>query len=169
MTGSRRLLTWSAVGAAVLAVLSAAVSAYWLAGGTWLLSTVGGALEEQGRRGGAVVPAGLALVVALKLAAAVLALALLHPPGSRLLRRLLVPTALLVGGLLTLYGGVLVAVGALGLTGVLGEPADPVALRWHVLFWDPWFLLWGILLLTAALARRRAGAGDRVDPARAGS
>ena len=75
--------------------------------------------------------------------AAVLALALLHPPGHRLLR-LRVSTALPAGGLLTLYGGALVAVGALGPTGVLGEPADPVA-------------------------RRRAGAGDRVEPERAGS
>ncbi|WP_448642667.1 DUF3995 domain-containing protein [Geodermatophilus sp. URMC 63] len=168
MTRRGRLLTWSAGGAAVLAALSAAVSASWMAGGTWLLSTVGGALEEQGRRGGAVATAGLALVVALKLAAAVLALALLHPPRSRPLRRPLVPAALLGGGLLTLYGGVLVVVGAVGLTRALGEPADPVALRWHVLFWDPWFLSWGLLLLTAALARRRADARDRAGSASAG-
>ena len=49
MTDRSRLLAWSAYGAAVLAALSAAVSAYWLAGGTWLLSTVGGVVEEEGR------------------------------------------------------------------------------------------------------------------------
>ena len=49
MTRRGRLLAWSAYGAAVLAGLSAAVSAYWLAGGTALLSTVGGVVEEQGR------------------------------------------------------------------------------------------------------------------------
>jgi hypothetical protein len=155
VTRRGRLLAWSAYGAAVLAGLSAAVSAYWLAGGTALLSTVGGVVEEQGRQGSAVVTAGLALVVVGKLAVAVLALALAHPPAGRRLQRLVGLTALLAGGVLAVYGGVLVAVGALALTGVLGEPADPTALRWHVLFWDPWFLLWGVLLVVAALARRR--------------
>ena len=41
MTDRSRLLASPAYGAAVLAALSAAVSAHWLAGGTWLLSTVG--------------------------------------------------------------------------------------------------------------------------------
>jgi hypothetical protein len=155
VTGRRRLLAWCAHGAAVLAGLSAAVSVYWLAGGTWLLSTVGGAVEVQGRQGGAVVAAGLALIVALKLAVAVLGLALAHPPAGRRLQRLLGAAALLAGGVLAVYGGALVAVGAVALTGVLGEPADPSALRWHVLFWDPWFLLWGVLLVVAALSRSR--------------
>ena len=99
--------------------------------------------------------AGLALVVVGKFAVAVVALALVHPPGGRRLRRLVVATALLSGGVLTLYGGALVVVGAVALTGVLGEPADPTALRWHVFLWDPWFLVWGLLLLVAALTRCR--------------
>ena len=160
MTDRTRLLASSAYGAAVLAALSAAVSAHWLAGGTWLLSTVGGAVEAQGRQGGAVVTGGLALVVVLKLGVAGLALALAHPPAGRRLRRLGGTTALLAGSVLTLYGGVLVAVGALALTGVLGEPADPTALRWHVLLWDPWFLLWGLLLVVTALSRRRLSRGS---------
>jgi hypothetical protein len=40
-------------------------------------------------------------------------------------------------------------------TGVLGEPAHRIALRWHVLSWDPWSLLWGVLLVVAAPTRRR--------------
>jgi hypothetical protein len=94
-----------------------------------LLSTVNGVAEEEGRQGRAAVTAGLALVVVGKLAVAVVALALVHPPGGRRLRRLVVATALLSGGVLTLYGGALVVVGAVALTGVLGEPADPTALR----------------------------------------
>lgn len=53
---------------------------------------------------------------------------------------------------LTLYGGLLVAVGALVLAGVV-RPAglvDRTALRWHVLLWDLWFLVWGLLLGVAA-------------------
>ena len=37
------------------------------------------------------------------------------------------------------------------LTGVLdpGGPVDRRALRWHVLLWDLWFLLWGVALAVA--------------------
>ncbi len=87
----------------------------------------------------------------LEAAVGVLALALVRPPAGRRLQRLIGTTALLAGGVRTLYGGTLVAVGALALTGVLGEPADPSALRWHVLSRDPWFLLRGVLLPVAAL------------------
>jgi hypothetical protein len=53
--------------------------------------------------------------------------------------------AAVASGVLVLYGGVLLVAGALVLTGVI-DPAGPVdraALRWHVLVWDCWFLLWG--------------------------
>ena len=36
----------------------------------------------------------------------------------------------------------------------LGAGADHRALAWHAYLWDPWFLLWG-LLVTAALLRGR--------------
>jgi hypothetical protein len=56
------------------------------------------------------------------------------------------------------YGGLLEAVGALVLAGVI-DPAGPVdrtALRWHVLVWDLWFLVWGLLLGVAAWRFGRA-------------
>jgi len=55
------------------------------------------------------------------------------------------------------YGGVLVVVGALVLTGVINRagPVDRAALRWHVLVWDSWFLLWGLLLGLVVVSRRR--------------
>jgi CHASE2 domain-containing sensor protein len=40
---------------------------------------------------------------------------------------------------------------------------DRTALRWHVLVWDLWFLVWGVLLGMAAWHARR---GERVEPAR---
>jgi len=43
----------------------------------------------------------------------------------------------------------------LAVTGLLGEPADPIALRWHVLSWDPWVPAVGVLLVVAAPTRRR--------------
>jgi hypothetical protein len=141
----------AATGAAVLAAGYAAVSAYWTAGGTALLDTVGGPVEDLARSGGGVAVTVGVVTVLLKLAGAVLALALVRFPGRRLL-------TLLAGGagaLLVLYGGANVLLGGLGLLGVFGAPADPVALRWHVAVWDLWFLLWGLLLLAAVVLRRR--------------
>lgn len=53
---------------------------------------------------------------------------------------------------LTCYGGLLVAVGAMVLGGLISPagPVDRTALRWHVLLWDLWFLVWGLLLGVAA-------------------
>jgi hypothetical protein len=152
--------TAAAWAAAFLAAGYAAMSAYWAAGGTGLLDTVGGRIAELGRAGGA--PAVvLGLVVAgVKLAGAVQALALVQPWGRQVPSRPLRWSAIGVGLLLSLYGGANVALGALALAGVFGPPADPVALGWHVAVWDLWFLLWGAALLVAAVPRR-AVAADR--------
>jgi hypothetical protein len=152
--------------AAGLAFGSAAVTAYWTLGGTALLDTVGGYPEELARsRSAAAVLVGL-LVVAVKAVGGLVALALAGPPGGRIRRRLVVLAGGAGGALLTVYGGLLVAVGALVLTGVLdpGGPVDRRALSWHVLLWDLWFLLWGLALAVATWAsvqRTRAGGGVR--------
>jgi hypothetical protein len=54
--------------------------------------------------------------------------------------------------------GLLVAVGTLVLTGVISPsgPVDRTALRWHVMVWDLWFLVWGLLLGVAAWHYGRA-------------
>jgi hypothetical protein len=141
--------------AAGLALASAAVTAYWTAGGTALLDTVGGAFQTLAEdRSSAAVLLGVA-VVAAKLLAAALALALLRrtPRGVRLL-------ALLAGVLLTVWGAANVLLGGAVLTGLLdlGPVADERALRWHVLCWDAWFLVWGVALLVAVrLTSRRSG------------
>ena len=59
--------------------------------------------------------------------------------------------------LLSLYGGVQVLGQALVKGGII-TPAGPVdwpALRWHLFLWDPWFLVWGLLLGVAAWQNMR--------------
>jgi len=53
---------------------------------------------------------------------------------------------------LVLYGGLYVVGGALVLAGAVdvSGPLDRTALWWHVLVWDLWFLVWGLLLGLAA-------------------
>jgi hypothetical protein len=137
--------------AAFLALTSAAVTAYWLLGGTALLGTVGGGLERLARRRSADALVLAFVVVIAKVGAGAFALGLTRGPSQRL------GTLAVVGGaLLGLYGAVLTVAGALVLTGAISaSPTDERALRWHTLLWDPWFLLWGLALATAGVAVRR--------------
>jgi len=147
--------------ACVLGVLFAAVSAYWAVGGTWLLDTVGGSLERQARAGHAsavLVPAGAA---AAKLVAALLPLFALgrlsRPPWRSRTRAL----AWVEAAVLTFYGLVYTSVGLLLQVGVVRAPAgsDLRALAWHTYLWDPWFLVWGLLVGAVLLRSRTARSG----------
>ena len=160
----RRVPDAAAVVAAVLAFASAACTAFWLLGGTAGLDTVGGEVERLARERSPAAIAGLAVTLVLKLLAGALAVLLVAlgdggPPPHWVVR------LALVGGIgLALYGGLLVAVGALALIGVVGpsDPGDQYALRWHVFFWDLWFLVWGAALaLGAKRARSAFGAYQR--------
>jgi len=148
---------WAGYAAAAVAVAYAGVSLYWAFGGQALLSTVGGWPEQAARRGGATAVLLGVLVAGAKLAGAVLALAVAHRVGGPVARRRLVRLAAATSTLLVLYGGVLVVAGALVLAGVIdpGGAVDRTALRWHVLVWDAWFLLWGLLLGLAVLHHRQ--------------
>ena len=143
--------SWPAYAALLLGLLYAAVSVYWALGGEAGLATVGGPLEELART-----RTPLALSVAwgaalLKGTAALLALPLVRPWGRRLPRRLLLLACWGASGVLILYGGSFVAVGALVLAGIIpgAPPERQFALRWHVALWDMWFLLWGLALAAA--------------------
>lgn len=156
--------TTAAYGAAALAFAYAAVSLYWTAGGVFLLGTVGGAVEEIARRGGLpAIALGLAATL-LKVGGGVLALALARPWWRVAWRRWLLALAGVAGVALACYGALQVTIGTLVLAGVI-HPAGAVdrgALRWHVALWDPWFLVWGVLLTAATVASWRAP--DCVDP-----
>ena len=142
----------AAYAACVVAALYAVVSFYWALGGTAGLNTLGGSLERLARNG---VPTVLWLAGAagvLKVAGAALALALVRPWGRVVPRRLLLAAAWTGSVVLVLYGGLYVVGGALVLSGVIdvSGPVDRTALWWHVLVWDLWFLVWGVLLGLAA-------------------
>ncbi|MEJ7635329.1 DUF3995 domain-containing protein [Aeromicrobium sp.] len=141
----------------VLGLAHAAVSLWWALGGTWLLGTVGGQIEEWGRAGSPGLRLLLLVVVAVKVTAVALTwLAVLR--GGRI-ERILAWTA---GAVLTAYGGMFTFVGVLVVSDVVSAPAeaDLYALKWHALFWDPWFLLWGLCTL-AAMWLSRSGRPQR--------
>ena len=122
------------------------MSAYWAAGGTGLLDTIGGDIERWGRERSETVVAALWVIVAVKTAVAIAAPVLVEPGGARLPSWTTgrVPRALgwIAAAVLTVYGGALTIAGLLVEAGVVeaSADADPKALAWHAYLWDPWFL-----------------------------
>lgn len=147
---------WPAYAAFGVGFLFALVNVYWLLGGELGLNTLGDAVEADTRRGAPTVVAATAV----KAAGAVLPLALVRPWG-RLFPRLLLSAAGWTGAVvLVLYGGTLTIGQALIELGAFDvTPADPTALRGHLYLWDPWFLLWGLLLALAMVRFERATSG----------
>jgi hypothetical protein len=144
----------AAKAAFALGLLYAAVSVYWALGGTWLLATVGGALQRQGRTAILVLAVWAAVVI--KMVAAVLPLMALRRVTSSGWNRAVSLLAWIEAGILTVYGLVLTVVGMLVQAGITHQSAgaDHRALAWHAYLWDPWFLIWG-LLVAGALRRGR--------------
>lgn len=153
VAASRQAAWRLACAAAALGTLYAAVSAYWALGGTALLDTIGGALERAGRTRSTGLLGVVWATVVLKLAASATGLAAAAQPRrpSPRHRRVLRRTALLIAVVLVLYGGVLTVIGLLLEADIVhaSHDADHRALRWHAFLWDPWFLIWGLLLAAA--------------------
>src|SRR5260370_523368 len=77
--------------------------------------------------------------------------------GQGLPRRALCMAGLAGSALLILYGAAEVTGEALAETGAIRPSApDWTALRWHLALWDPWFLVWGLLLAAATWGHRRS-------------
>jgi len=170
---------WAAQAAFAVGLLYAAISVYWGAGGTWLLDTVGSGLGK-GHGGSALVVFAVWLAVGLKVIAAVLPLLAVTADTSagsgrpRLTRAWLIRALTWIEAvILTVYGLVWTAVGLLVQAGVIGTAAtaDHRALEWHAYLWDPWFLVWGLLVTAALLRSRRliTGTRSRTGPSPTGS
>lgn len=149
----------SGYAAFAVGLLYALVSLYWAAGGTAGLNTVGGELEGWARERAPGMVAVLWVTAALKLVGALLGLSLVQRWGHRLPRWLPLTLSWVAAVVLAVYGGALVAGQLLVQAGaVRASPnMDWTAFHGHLYLWDPWFLLWGLLLGYAAWGRARHG------------
>ncbi|MEA2900587.1 MAG: hypothetical protein QOH36_474 [Actinomycetota bacterium] len=152
--GGRR--RWAAYGAAAWAFAFGAMSFYWALGGRLSLGTQALSIREQVDDPGFV--AVLWATGALKVAAGVIALALVRPFGRKVPRRVRLVVAGGIAVLLLLYGGLGWVESLLWETGVVDIPASvgADAARWKLAFWDPFWLLGGVLFLVAVVQFRRS-------------
>jgi Protein of unknown function (DUF3995) len=102
----------------------------------------------------------------LKVLGGLLALALVQRGGHVFPRKVLLSTAWGVGILMAAYGGASWVQEGLMVFGVISIPAGlgSTAALWHVLLWDPWWLLGGILFISAAwiYGRKTSDGGERM-------
>ncbi len=143
---------WVGYAACVWALLFAALSFYWAAGGRLGEGTIGAAVEGPALAREPWFVALLWATAVLKLAAAVLAFALARGP-RRLPRWVLLFAGWGAATLLSLYGLASLVQHLLIATGVLAVPAGlgEAALPWHLLLWDPVWIVGGALFTLAAM------------------
>ena len=134
----------------------AAMSAYWAAGGRIGVETIGGTVESYGDEGGATFVALLWLIAALKVLAALVPLTLAERWTIVVPRRLLRLATSAMGIGMVLYAGANFGARAIMAVGLIDTPESmhSAAARWHLYFWNPWWLLGGILYVAVARLAR---------------
>jgi hypothetical protein len=139
----------AAYGAAGWAVIFAFMSFYWALGGRASLSTQAVAIRNQIDDPGFV--AVLWLTGVLKVAAALIAMAFVLPVGRRIPRRLLLVAGWAAAVVLLMYGGLGWVQALLWEADLQAIPAavGARAARWKLIFWDPFWLLGGLLFLVS--------------------
>ena len=146
--GSRHLL-WSIL-AALAGIIHASISAYWAAGGSWLLDTVDPKLVESIKETAWI----LWFVAALKLLAAILPL-FAEIRGGWL--RSIIRIVSWIGAIgIIVWGGWNSARANLILLGIIerNPSATDSSLIGYAFLWDPLFLFWGIFLLIGLVRTR---------------
>jgi hypothetical protein len=132
-------------------ILYTAISVYWALGGRWLLADVGSNLVAAPTREAGLLIAMVWAAVFIKFAGAIVPIMAVPTQLAPSVRRIVRGLAWAEAAILTLYGLVWTSVGLLVQIHFVRTPAnaDHVALAWHAFVWDPWFLVWGILVLIA--------------------
>jgi hypothetical protein len=154
LSTDRRRWVWTGYAAFVVGLLSALVSAYWAAGGDTGLDELGGELAELARKRDPMLIGVVWVIAVLKVIGATLGLALVQPWGRRLPRWMLLSASWSATAVMVLWGAtqvitmLLLQLNVLPYTG----PVDRKPFYWHLFLWDPWFIVWGLLLGAAAWA-----------------
>lgn len=153
--------SWVGYAACAWAVVFAAVSFYWAVGGTVGVNTNAPAITKHVL---AREPTWIAIMWGtgvLKIIAALLALMLVRTWGRAFPRWLVLIAAWGAVAIMGVYEGAASLIQhALMVAGVISTPAGlgATSARWHLLLWDPWWLVGGILFGVAAWSYHRTSA-----------
>jgi len=154
---------WAGYAAAVCAFVFAVPSFYWGFGGRLGADTVGRWAVELSWRDDPMFMAFVLLTGCLKVLGGLLALALVRPDRPRAPRWMMLTAGYGAALLLVAYGGIYELLQVLVAVHVVEVPADFDwhAFWWHLYLWSPWFVIWGILLGSAALHYKSSAAAER--------
>ncbi len=141
------------------AIAFAVPSFYWALGGTAGLDTIAARVEEIPLAGN---PAFVFGTGVLKVLAGLLALAAVRRWGRAVPRRPMLVAVWAVAAILTSYGLANLVDHGLMVAGLRRTPEvlGAGAVRWHLLLWDPIFVLGGMLFFQTARAARRHRSAD---------
>lgn len=139
-----RWAAWAAYAACGWALLFAALSFFWAAGGRTGLHP----LEYEVAPGDAVWIINLGAGI-LKAGIGLLALALVQPWGRIFPRKLLRACVWVLGVGMALYGGLGLVSDVLHVTGIISDPENWKWFFWYLVLWDPWWIVGGVLYITA--------------------
>jgi hypothetical protein len=140
-------------------MIFAAMSVYWLLGGTVGLSTLANVIQESAAENDPDFRLTTWVTAGLKVLGGLVALASIQRWGRVIPRTLLLTFLMGAGFLLALYGVAGFVEKALMLSGVIDLP-DSMGegpARWYLAFWEPWWILGGVLFLLTANAYQKRG------------
>ena len=152
-----RWAVWTGYAACLWAVLFAALSFFWAAGGRTGLHP----LELEAAPGDSVwivINLGAGII---KVLMGLLALALVQPWGRIVPYKLLKACTWALGVGMFLYGGLGLISDVLHVTGVMSNPENGKWFFWYLVLWDPWWVLGGVLYIIVAWLTRRIPLGTK--------
>jgi hypothetical protein len=142
---------WAAYTACGWALLFAALSFFWAAGGRTGLHPL--ELEAAPSNvGWIIINLGAGII---KVIIGLLALALVQPWGRIIPRKLLRTCTWILGIGMVLYGGLGLISDVLHVTDLINDPTNGKWFFWYLVLWDPWWVLGGVLYLIVAWVTRR--------------
>lgn len=143
---------WAARAACGWALLFAALSFFWAAGGRTGLHPL--ELEvAPGNIGWIIINLGAGTI---KVIIGLIALALVQSWGLSFPRKLLRACAWALGIGMVVYGGAGLISDVLHVTGLINDPAQGKWFFWYLVLWDPWWVLGGALFLIVTRLTHRA-------------
>ncbi|GIP32168.1 DUF3995 domain-containing protein [Paenibacillus sp. J2TS4] len=154
--------TWAVFAGALWSFIFAGMSFYWAAGGMMGLESLGGQIYRLAlERDPDFLPV-VWLTGIVKVMGGVLLLFMLKKWHSRLWNKMIYYTAWIAGIVLLLYGAANFTTIGLAKLGWLHMELNIYAIHWRLYFWEPFWMVGGVLYMMASIKFKRISTFSRV-------